>query len=160
MTMPFSTRPPLVNLTSHNQMCVPHHMKIRAVWSGPSLSTNRIIAYYRMYEWRAKAQMILCACAEWSETMTFTHPCGTILEFTCSILCYWWIQRGFGRFSWNLFRLKISFSWELLDAFDKFGIPYLPKIFTLLTLYRIVPFTRPFYYLSVCVKLLVEWQTK
>ena len=34
-----------------------------AVWSGPSLSTHRIFRYYRMYEWRAKIQMTLCACA-------------------------------------------------------------------------------------------------
>ena len=27
------------------------------VWSGPSLSTTRIIGYYRMYQWRTKAQM-------------------------------------------------------------------------------------------------------
>ena len=41
----------------------------RTVWSGPSLSANRIITlgYYRIYKWRAKARMILCACAEWSE---------------------------------------------------------------------------------------------
>ena len=29
-------------------------LRIRADWSGPSLSSNRIIGYYRMYEWRAK----------------------------------------------------------------------------------------------------------
>ena len=28
---------------------------INAVWSGPSLSANRIIGYYRIYKWRAKA---------------------------------------------------------------------------------------------------------
>ena len=28
--------------------------------SGPSLSTYRIIGYYKMYEWRAKARMIFC----------------------------------------------------------------------------------------------------
>ena len=38
-----------------------------AVWSGPLLSAYRIIGYYRMYEWWAKAQMILYACAGWSE---------------------------------------------------------------------------------------------
>ena len=37
-------------------------LRIRAVWSGPTLSTNRAIGYYRMYERRAKAQTILCAC--------------------------------------------------------------------------------------------------
>ena len=45
-------------------------LRIRAVWSGPSLSANRLIRYYRMYERRAKARMILCACAGWSE---FAH---------------------------------------------------------------------------------------
>ena len=40
-------------------------LSIRAVWSGPSLSANRIIGHYRMYKWRANTQMRLCACAEW-----------------------------------------------------------------------------------------------
>ena len=35
-----------------------------ASWSGPSLSANKIIGYYRMYKWRAKTRMILRACAE------------------------------------------------------------------------------------------------
>ena len=47
-------------------------LRIRAVWSGPSLSANRISGYYKMYEWRAKARMILCACAGWSDS---THFC-------------------------------------------------------------------------------------
>ena len=34
-----------------------------AQWSGHSLSANRIICYLRMYECRAKVQMIFCACA-------------------------------------------------------------------------------------------------
>ena len=41
-------------------------LRIRAGSSGPSLSANKIIRYYRMYEWRVKARMILCACAELS----------------------------------------------------------------------------------------------
>ena len=48
-------------------------LRIRAVWSGPSLSANRIIGYRGMYEWRAKARMILCACAGWSEFAYFAH---------------------------------------------------------------------------------------
>ena len=40
------------------------------VWSGPSLSANRIIGCYRMYKWRAKAQMILCI---WSESVHYEH---------------------------------------------------------------------------------------
>ena len=43
------------------------NMSSSTVWSGPSLSTNRIIRYYRMYEWKAKALMILCACAGWAD---------------------------------------------------------------------------------------------
>ena len=40
--------------------------RIHAVWSGPSLSANKqIIGYYRIYEWRAKARMRLCACVGW-----------------------------------------------------------------------------------------------
>ena len=42
-------------------------LRIRAVWSGPPLSANRIMGYYRLCEWRAKARMILFACAEWYE---------------------------------------------------------------------------------------------
>ena len=34
--------------------------RIHAIWSGPSLSADRIIGYYRMYEWRAKAPMVQC----------------------------------------------------------------------------------------------------
>ena len=37
----------------------------RAVWSGHSLSADRIIWHHRMYQWRANARMKLCACARW-----------------------------------------------------------------------------------------------
>ena len=30
-------------------------LRTRAVWSGPSLSTNWIIGHYRMYHWRGKS---------------------------------------------------------------------------------------------------------
>ena len=39
-------------------------LRIRTVWSGPSLSTNEIIGYYRMFRWKANALMRLCRCAE------------------------------------------------------------------------------------------------
>ena len=45
-------------------------LRIRAVWSAPSLSANRIIA---TDEWRAKTRMILCACAGWSKSAHFAH---------------------------------------------------------------------------------------
>ena len=44
-----------------------------AVLPGPSLSANRIIGYYRMYEWRAKARMILSECARLCESAHFAH---------------------------------------------------------------------------------------
>ena len=42
-----------------------------AVLIETSLSANRIIENYGMYEWRAKARIILCACAGWSESAHF-----------------------------------------------------------------------------------------
>ena len=38
-------------------------LRIRAAWSGPSLSANRNIGYYRMFQWKVTARMRLCACA-------------------------------------------------------------------------------------------------
>ena len=43
-------------------------LRIRAVWSGSSLSAKRVVGYCRMYERRATARLILCACAGRSET--------------------------------------------------------------------------------------------
>ena len=40
-------------------------LRICAVWSGPSLSANRIIGHYRMNQWTANARMRLCACVGW-----------------------------------------------------------------------------------------------
>ena len=48
-------------------------LRMGEVWSGNSLSTNRIIGYYRMFEWRAKDRMILCACAGLSKYVRFAH---------------------------------------------------------------------------------------
>ena len=48
-------------------------LRIRAVCSGPSLSADRIIGYYRTDEWRFYAQLILCACAGWFEAAHFAH---------------------------------------------------------------------------------------
>ena len=40
---------------------------------------NKIIGYYRMYEWRATAWMILCTCAGWSKSTHFAHVWRTFL---------------------------------------------------------------------------------
>ena len=42
--------------------------QIHTAWSGPSFSINGSIGYWRMYEWRAKDRMILCARAGCSES--------------------------------------------------------------------------------------------
>ena len=42
------------------------NLRISAVRSRLSLSATKIVEYYRMHEWRAKARVILCACAGWS----------------------------------------------------------------------------------------------
>ena len=60
----------------------------------PSLLANRFIEYYRIYEWRAKARMILCACAGWCECafcvyskgrfrLTWPMSWNTTLELRC-----------------------------------------------------------------------------
>ena len=43
-------------------------LRICTVWSGLSLSANWIIGYYRLYEWRAKAQMIFRTYPGWSDS--------------------------------------------------------------------------------------------
>ena len=57
-------------------------LRIRAVWSGPSLSANRIIWYYRTYGWRANARMILWACAGWIRIWTFCACSKSLFRLT------------------------------------------------------------------------------
>ena len=40
-------------------------LRIRAVWSGPSLSVNRIAGHNKKYQWRANVRIRLCACVGW-----------------------------------------------------------------------------------------------
>ena len=55
---------------------------------------------------------------------------------------------------------KFHFSWEVFGKFDKFGILYLPLIFTSITLFHIFPSSKPILLLmNVCLKMLDEWQT-
>ena len=65
-------------------------LRIRAVWSGQSLSAYIIIGYYRMYEWSAKARMILCACAACSKIAhlfegTFSLDAAMIIYTFCPV---------------------------------------------------------------------------
>ena len=62
---------------------------IRTVWSGPSLTANKMIGYYRTYERRAKARhdtlcmrrvnLILCILRMFENT--FSHGATYIMEY-------------------------------------------------------------------------------
>ena len=76
-------------------------LRIRTIWSGPSLSANRIIGYYRMFEWRAKIQMILCAYAGWSEPAHFAHVRRHIFASRDPLIMYICLLE-FNSVGWNL----------------------------------------------------------
>ena len=48
-------------------------LHIPAVCSGPLLSVNRIVGYYKMLQWRANAQMKLFSYAGWCKFTHFGH---------------------------------------------------------------------------------------
>ena len=64
-------------------------LRIRAVWSGPSLSAYRIIEQNRIYQWTANFRMNLCACVGWNwmcilHMLEDTFSLGaTHIDFTC-----------------------------------------------------------------------------
>ena len=55
-------------------------LRIRAVWSGPLLSANRIIGYYRMCQRRVNARMRLCPRSAWLE-WHFAHARGHVFAW-------------------------------------------------------------------------------
>ena len=58
--------------------------------SGLSLSANRIIGYYEMYEWKVKAWMIHCACAGWSDLICACSK--ALFRFRRPICCFSFVQ--------------------------------------------------------------------
>ena len=60
-------------------------LRIYAGWSGPSLSADRIIGYYRMYESRANVGFVRCACAGWAESAYFAHARRHFIRLTWPI---------------------------------------------------------------------------
>ena len=48
-------------------------LRIRAVWSGPSMSTNSIIGYYMIFQWRANAMVKLCTWAGSCKSAHFAY---------------------------------------------------------------------------------------
>ena len=59
-------------------------LRIRAVWSVPSLSANRIISNYRIYIWRSKARIILSTREGWSQKAHFAHARRYFFASHCS----------------------------------------------------------------------------
>ena len=58
-------------------------LRIHAVRSGSLSAINRITGSSRMYEWRAKARMIFCACAGWSESARYSKELGQYFCIYC-----------------------------------------------------------------------------
>ena len=84
---------------------------IHTVWSGSSLSANKIIKYYRMYEQRAKARMILCTCTGWIWICAFCACSKTQFRLPQPILsCY--LAAGSSQVVWltisNIFTSNIQ----------------------------------------------------
>ena len=115
-------------------------LRIRAVWSGPSLSANRIIGYYKIKYmngeqrpgwYLAHAQDDLNAHCTWPKALfRMTRPIGSSVE------------KQTDRIALHILWLKISFSWKNLNKLDKLGIPCLPYMFIYLILYLILLFNK------------------
>ena len=88
-------------------------LRICAVWSGPSLSANRIIRHYTMYEWRAKAQGILCACTGWTEFAQFAH---VQMHFFAWYGPFALMQTAKNWTSWSISSMTIVFTVHLKEA--------------------------------------------
>ena len=97
-------------------------LRIRAVWSGPELSANRIIGHYWMYWMGANAWMRLCACVGWIWICAFCACWKTHLAWRGPYgtwgLHYISVQKESAQiyplFSQNLHR---KFSWRQIDNF-------------------------------------------
>ena len=60
-------------------------------WSEPALSSNRIIGYYRLYEWKTMTMMILYVCARLSDSTHLHMFQGTFFHGTQPIF-YLYVQ--------------------------------------------------------------------
>ena len=64
-------------------------LRICAVLSGPSLAAKRIIGDYKMYKWRAKARVILCACAGYAFAHVKMHFFAWRAQNICSSVTFY-----------------------------------------------------------------------
>ena len=104
-------------------------LRIRVVWSGHSVSANRSIEYYRMYQWRANVRMRICACVEWIRICAF---CSKTRFFFARPILYAFC------FGLNIFYCKITMSIQTYMAYtQKIGLERKHKLIQ-------------FYYLLLC----------
>ena len=84
------------------------------------LSTTIITGYYRMYEWRAKAHVILCACAGWSESAPFAHVRRHFFTWRDIMkLCYHFqTVNPMFIFLWNYKSFVSFFAMRMTDEFE------------------------------------------
>ena len=117
-------------------------LRIRAVWSGPLLSATRIVGYYGMYmyQWRAKARVISCACAGWCESV-WGWPDGA--KVSC-ILCHRGVQ------------LILAYSWArpavLVVGKGRWGMFFISSVSSLSFLFLFLPCP------SLCLQLHRSWR--
>ena len=96
-------------------------LRIRAVWSGPPLSANRIFGYNRMFQWKANAWMWLRAYERWCESARFAHFRKHLFRLTRPTL---WIR---AMCFWNAFNLKPKICFERwYIGFSALGLASMP----------------------------------
>ena len=62
-------------------------LRIRAVWSGPSLSANRITGSFRMYQCLRNATNETCTCVGWIWICAFSHARRHIATWPGPVIC-------------------------------------------------------------------------
>ena len=120
-------------------------LSICGVWSGSSLSANRIIGYYRMFQWRANARMRFCACAGRWESVHFARAkrhffawsgpyiTGWNLEVAFPVLqhmfCFCYQQTAYSPF--NIFQKVVFFNLALHSEEVNLQFPVMIKCKTI-----------------------------
>ena len=104
-------------------------MRIRVVWSGPLLSANRIIWYYKMFQWRENVWTRFCVWAEWCAFSHFEHDLRYTFAWRDPILnC---LSDKYPRIAifarqgaqvWNDQQVVVDDSFERCSGYQYFGI--------------------------------------
>ena len=134
-----------------------------ALWSGPSLSANKIIRYYRMYKWRAKARVILWACAWWSNFCAFCTRSKALFHLTWfKLTCiYYYVEAKISADqsvpACKVINARPSCSKTSMTR--TVGLVYFDFIYSEPSLQRqhLFPKTLPFKLICYCTELLMSW---